>query len=47
MKQQMAMMEARGRGQEAFVTSAINIDKDLQDYEDFQNGVEPDENLTK
>ena len=29
MKHQMAMMEARGRGQEGFVTSATNIDKDL------------------
>ena len=34
MKHQMAMMEAKGRGQEGFVTSATNIDKDLQDYED-------------
>ena len=47
MKHQMAMMEAKGRGQEGFVTSATNIDKDLQDYEDFQNGVDPEDNLTK
>jgi hypothetical protein len=35
MKQQMAMMEANGRGQEGFVTCAKNIQQDLKDFHNF------------
>ena len=40
MKQQMAMMEATGRGQGDFVTSATKIREDLQAFEDFREGVD-------
>ena len=43
----MAMMEAKGRGQEGFVTCATNIQQDLQDFDNFQNGLDPKDSPTK